>query len=64
MNYWFGLGLLFTSVGLLQFFIGKFARSRGVQHLDGSAGAAVLLGYLLPPIGVTFMVVGLVEMVR
>jgi hypothetical protein len=55
---------LFTSVGLLQFFIGKFARSRGVQHLDGSAGAAVLLGYLLPPIGVTFMVVGLVEMVR
>ena len=64
MSYWFGVGLLITSVGLLFFVGGKRVRRGVAEPLDGSAGAGIVLGYILPWMGALFMVVGLIEMFR
>jgi hypothetical protein len=63
VNYWFGLGLLFTTIGVYFFLVARAVRGRIKEPLDGSAGAGVVLGYIFPVVGAVFMIVGLIEMI-
>lgn len=62
MNYWLGLGLLLIVLGGLYLWISRSARTKAGTPLDGSAGGAVVIGYVFPVIGAVFVLVGLLEM--
>jgi hypothetical protein len=66
VNYWLGCGLLVLVVGILFYALGRETSRRikrdGLRAIEtGNSGAVVLLGYMLPAMGLLFILIGLGE---
>lgn len=63
MNYWLATGLLVLSAGVVFYAMGRGAsrRIRRDGHVTGNAGAVVVLGYVLPLLGVLFIAIGILQ---